>query len=97
MLRMTLIRRLTATVLVLGVIRLAPGAWAAGKAQPSTPPASVAGAHAGPVEVLSSWLHWLQAQLGKPAAASTRPHPGAGVTGAGGCIDPNGGPCNPNG
>ncbi len=93
----TLIRRLTATVLVFAVVGLAPAAWAARGAQPSPPPPSAAGAHAGPVEVLWSWLHWLQAQLGQPPAAPARPRPGAGVTGAGGCIDPNGNPCVPYG
>jgi hypothetical protein len=94
MLQMTLIRRLTATALILGAVGLAPGAWAAGKAPPPTPPASAASSHAGPVEVLCGWLRWLQAELSKSVAAS--PHPGAGVTGGGGCIDPNGSPCNPH-
>jgi hypothetical protein len=95
--RMTLIRRLTAIALVLGAFGLATRASAAGAAQPQASPAPASSSHAGPVELLRSWLDWLQRELAGAPGASARSHRGAGVTGGGGCIDPNGGACNPGG
>lgn len=94
--RMTLIRRLTAIALVVGAFGLAPRAAAAGAPQRQALPVPASSPHAGPVELLGSWLDWLRRELAGAPGAPARPPLSAGVTGGGGCIDPNGA-CNPGG